>query len=663
MKYRLGWAALAVAAGLCAPVAAQGPATTPQVSLDAFIKKDSFNDMKLSPTGEYYAVSVPLEDKTVLLILRRSDLKQTGLFNLRGKSHVTDFWWVNNDTVVMALGEKQGGLDQPVNTGELAVTRADGTGQRLIFGYRMDGDGIGSNIKGRSSEYASAFLVDTLEDDDNAVLISVWPWNVSSEPVTQVEKLDVRSGRRIMVTKAPVRRARFVTDAAGEVRFAYGANSDNATQVFYRDAGSSEWALVASESVDGGATRPLAFSADGRRAFLRVEQREGPDRIVAFDTATRKQTPLLRDETVDPGALVWSRAPDEPIGVIFNGARPRVEFFDAAHPMARLNKALQGSFGGDFAYVSDMTQDGALALVRTFSDRSPGDFYLFDVKAKKAAHVLSKASAIDPDRMGERRAIQLKARDGRTLHGFVTIPAGSTGKSLPMVVNPHGGPYGPFDAWGFDNEPQLLASRGYAVLQVNFRGSGNYGDAFMEAGHKQWGGTMQDDLTDATRWAVQQGIADARRICIYGASYGAYASLMGAAKEPDLYRCAVGYVGVYDLPMMQSETAANGTSARNWTQEWIGTDTAKLAATSPNRIADRIRVPVLLAAGGEDTVAPIEHSRKMERALKAAGVPVETLYYDTEAHGFYTEAHNREYYTRLLGFLERHIGSGAAPGP
>jgi dipeptidyl aminopeptidase/acylaminoacyl peptidase len=169
---------------------------------------------------------------------------------------------------------------------------------------------------------------------------------------------------------------------------------------------------------------------------------------------------------------------------------------------------------------------------------------------------------------------------------------------------------------------------------------------------------MQDDLTDATRWAVDQGIADRNRICIYGASYGGYASLMGVTKEPDLYRCAVGYIGVYDLVVRRAKLSREGKRWETWASEWMGSEDS-LAAVSPNRIANRIKVPVFLAAGGEDEVAPIEHSEKMERALKAAGVPVETLYYRTEGHGFYTDEHQREYYTRLLAFLQRHIGEGA----
>lgn len=639
---------------------AQSAVSGTAVPLDAFIKQDSFTTIKLSPTGDYYAVSVPLEDRTVLVILRRSDLKQVGMFNMRGKTHVADFWWVNDERIVIALGEKQGGLDQPVLTGELVATNADGTRQQMLYGYRLDGDKTGSKITGRKAAYASASVIDDLPDSENHILISVWPWSSATvEPFTEVERLDINSGRRVKVTKAPVRRANFVTDTKGNVRFAIGADVDNARKTYYRGV-EGGWELINDESVSDIAMIPLAFSADDGTAYLQVEHKTGPDSIDAFDPATRKRTQLQRDDTVDPAGLIWAESPREPIGVLFSEGKPRAAFFDPAHPLAKLHAALQNSFGGDFALITSMTRDGKLGLIRTWSDRSPGDYYLFDLENKKADHVLSRRQAIDPARMGVRRTIAVEARDGMELHGYLTIPAGSDGKRLPMIVHPHGGPIGVADGWSFDRDAQLLASRGYAVLQLNFRGSGGYGRKYQRAGYREWGGKMQDDLTDATRWAIAQGIADQDRICIYGASYGGYASLMGVAKEPSLYQCAVGYVGVYDMPMMFGRgDIRQRISGTRYLEEALGTQ--DLEGISPNRLASQIKVPVFLAAGGKDERAPIEHSKMMERALQAVGVPVQTLYYDTEAHGFYTEEHNREYYTKLLAFFDRHIGKARKP--
>jgi dipeptidyl aminopeptidase/acylaminoacyl peptidase len=257
------------------------------------------------------------------------------------------------------------------------------------------------------------------------------------------------------------------------------------------------------------------------------------------------------------------------------------------------------------------------------------------------------------------RAIDVKARDGMTLHGYLTLPNGGADKHLPMVVLPHGGPFGIFDEWTFDDDSQMLAAAGYAVLRLNYRGSGNYGRDYYKAGARQWGKTMQDDLTDATRWAIDQQIADPARICLYGASYGGYAALMGVAREPSLYACAVGYVGVYDLEKLHKDNTSHGRSIKNWTNEWLG-DRDALAAVSPVNLANHIKSPVFLAAGGQDKRAPVEHTQKMEKALRDAGVPVESLYFKSEGHGFYTDEHQRECYTRLLAFLSKYLGGATA---
>lgn len=643
--------ATAFMVGFSGPVAAQ-------VNIENYIKKDSFRDIKISPTGEYYAATVPAEDRTALAILRRSDNKLTGTFALGRNTHVEDFQWVNPERVLISTSEKFGLLDSPQWTGELYAINADGGKAELLVGMRVQGEGLGTNIKGKKAERVAAFLVDDLPNDDKNVIISVIPF--SADPYTRVEQMDVYTGRRIPIARAPVRKADFTTDNRGNVRFAHGQGTDNINKLYYRVDDKQEWTLVNDEAVSERIETPIGFSADDGVAYLQVEQAKGPDAIVAMDVASGTRKQVLRDDDTDPARIIYRAGSSIPVGAWYMDGKPRTEFFDASSQDARLYRSLEAAFAADAPFITSTTADGKLTLVQTFSDRNPGDFYVFDTVAKKAEHVISRRTWFDPEKMSEMRPIALTARDGLPLKGYLTVPRESSGKNLPLVVLPHGGPFGVMDAWGFDADNQMLASAGYAVLQLNFRGSGNHGRAFAEAGRKQWGGAMQDDLTDATRWAIQQGVADPNRICIYGASYGGYAALMGVAKEPGLYKCAVGYVGVYDLPMMHSRgDIQENRSGENYVRDWIG-DKDKLAGASPNRIAGQIKVPVFLAAGGEDERAPIEHSKLMERALVGAGVPVETLYYDTEGHGFYTDEHRREYYAKLLAFLSRNIGGAPA---
>ncbi|WP_433854007.1 alpha/beta hydrolase family protein [Stenotrophomonas nitritireducens] len=629
------------------------------VDLGQFTRKDDFNEIKISPSGEYYAATVPLEDKTALVIFRRTDFKPTGTFMPGRNTHVSDFEWVNDQRVLIGIAQKFGMLDQPQPTGEIYAINADGGQPDLLVGFRVLGKGAGTRIQPKKVEDVAAFLTDVLPDDDRHAVISVWPL-LGDEPFTRAERLDVRSGRRTTLARAPVRRASFVTDNTGEVRLAYGADVDNASRLYYRDAAGSDWRLVNDQNASRRIEIPLGFSQDNRLAYLQVRGEDaGTDRIVAWDPATNARTAVLHHAGADPLTVLHRNGTSIPVGAQVMDGRHRNLFFDDASPEARQYRSLEAAFPGQSVRITSSTRDGKLLLIRVWSGNSPGDFYLFDTANKKVAHVVSSGSWVDPDTAATVEPIAFNARDGLAIHGYLTRPRAASG-ARPMVVMPHGGPFGIFDAWQYDRDAQMLAAAGYTVMQVNYRGSGNYGWAFQNAGARQWGGAMQDDLTDATKWAIAQGHADPAKICIYGASYGAYAALMGVAKEPSLYRCAAGYVGVYDLPMMQREDGRKRRSLGNWSRDWVGEDMAALAAVSPNRMADRIKVPVFLAAGGEDEIAPVEHTRMMEAALKKAGVPVESLYYGTEGHGFYTEPHQREYYGRLLAFFSRHLGGDTA---
>lgn len=625
-----------------------------QVDVEPYVAENSFKDIKISPTGKYFALSVPIDGQTGLAIMDKESSKVISSLRFTRGTHVGNFWWVNPERVLISVSDSFGSRDKPAPTGELYAINADGSKKELLVGWRVQVKKTGTRIEsGKKEEKVAAFMIDLLPHDDRNVLISVQPF--AKDPYVRVERMDVYSGKRTQVARIPVNRADFTTDNKGQVRFAVGAKADNYSQLFYRESDADEWQKINDERESGRIETPLGFSDDGATAYLHVTQPEGPSAVIAMDVVSGERREIERDKTSDPNTIFrdgWGT----PIGVRYQGGVPRVSFFDENSADARMYRSLEKAFPGQRVEIASSTADGRYKVVVTSSDTDPGSIFLFDTESKKVDFVLAQGEKINPERMSPMSAVKLQARDGLDLHGFLTVPKGTSGKGLPMVVMPHGGPFGIFDVWGFDHDTQLLAEAGYAVLQVNYRGSGNHGRAFQAAGAKQWGGTMQDDLTDATQWAIREGIADPERICIYGASYGGYAALMGAAKEPGLYRCAAGYVGVYDLPKMREDNKRIGRWATTWSDDWIGSDMQVLVSNSPNRLADRIKVPVFLAAGGEDERAPIEHSKMMERALRAAGVPVETLYYPDEGHGFYKPEHKREFYKRLLAFLHKNIG-------
>ncbi len=646
------------------------------VDVKPYTKPDDFEGIKLSPNGDYYAAVVPSEGKSVLLVVHRGDNKPTAGFGLGKNNYVADFWWVNPKRLLVTMERKMGVLDTPMRTGNLYAINADGSGTANLVGQDVEEMGTGSHIQGRKQEFVAADLVDDLPQDDRYVLVAVTPFNsalggisTTDGMTTRVEKMDVDTGKRMPVTSAPVREASYTTDHQGVVRFASGVDSQDTQKLYYRRDGKSEWSEINNALASGHSESPLGFSADNRVAYLRVQQPSGPDAIVAMDAASGTRTTLTRSTDGSPGSTIYDSGTSgydryglgtaipngAPVGVMLSGGAQRTLFFDPKGSEARLYRSLEAAFPGDSVGITSKTTDGRLALVEVSNDRNPGDFYVFDTVNKKAEHLVSRRDWFDPEAMASVKPFSFKARDGMTLFGYLTMPKGS-GKNLPMVVLPHGGPFGISNSGQFDTEPQLLAAAGYAVLQVNYRGSGGYGMAYQQAGKRQWGGAMQDDVTDATRWAIEQGIADSHRICIYGASYGGYAALMGVAKEPTLYKCAAGYVGVYDLPLMFSKgDITQGYTGTSYLHEWIG-EPSGLAAASPVNLASRIKVPVFLAAGGQDQRAPIAHSEEMEKALRGAGVPVETLYFRTEGHGFYEQSHQQAFYEKLLAFLDRNIG-------
>jgi dipeptidyl aminopeptidase/acylaminoacyl peptidase len=642
--------ALLLASATLAPTYASA-----QVDLAPFLKRHEVDQVQLSPNGQYLAATVPLEDSTALVVMTVDGQKIVSKFSLGRNTHIARFDWVSPTRLVLTIAERMGSLDRPLVTGELYAVDADGSAPKLLVGSRTVGGGTASRID--KSEDVFASLVDDLPGDDRHVLIAVSPW--SADPYTRLDSMDVYTGRRSPRAKAPVRRAGFLADHAGVARFAAGADSDNASKLYYRKDAEAPWTLVNDESRTGRGEWPVSFSANDSLAYLQVEQPKGPDALVEYNLATGARRELLRDPVFDPGRLIGSVGGDTIVGASYRGAESRNAFFDEDGKEATLYRTLEASFPGQRVTLQSVTRDGKLALVLLDGPDNPGDYFLFKVNEGQASYLLSKRRWMDPAKMAPTRPVAFASRDGVDIRGFLTMPRDVAGKLPPLVVMPHGGPFGIADMPDFDDDAELLARAGYAVLRVNYRGSGGRGREFQRLGARQWGGKMQDDLTDATRWAIREGLVDGQRVCMYGASYGGYASLMAVAREPDLYRCAVGYVGVYDLGLLHTSSWSMVGSTRTYVNEWIGPREA-LGPVSPTTLAAQIKAPVFLAAGLQDTRAEPEHTKRMEKALRAAGVPVEAMYAQGEGHGFYTEAHRRELYTRMLAFLSKSLGGKTA---
>lgn len=642
---------------VCAESAAVQRSAPPPI--EHFIERDAFFDIKISPDGKHLAANMPVERGSALFMLDTETLVKKGHFYAGRDLEVADFWWASNERLLISPAQRFLGDEAPTLTGEIFAVNVDGNQPTALVGYRADDGRRHTRIKSRESERVWAEPIDLMPGAERHALVQIEPWSTRMSNYASIERLDTRNGRRSKVAMSPVTRARFITDAQGNLRFAQGLTSENQLELYHLPPGSDRWDLLHSQAQSGQQAYALGFSSDGSVAYLQVSRPEGPDAVERLVLATGERTEIYRHPRLDPAGTIPSMDGNAVLGVYVRDPHVSLHFFEPDHPEAGLRGSLAHAFKGHDVFITSATEDGNKAILFVYSDRNPGEYFLFDRQTKHARHIGSRGRSLVPEQMGQTRLVHIEARDGMRLDGLLTLPAGGAEKNLPLVVHPHGGPFDVRDSWGFDPHVQLLATRGYAVLQVNFRGSGGYGRAFIQAGYKQWGGAMQDDLTDATRWAIKEGIADARRICIYGASYGGYASLMGAAREPDLYACAAGDVGVYDLESWSRNVDFQQLRwGRNYLRDAVGTE--GLREISPVRLASQIKSPVFLAAGENDRRAPVQQTEMMEAALKNGGVPVQTLYFRGEGHGYYSSDNKLKFYTELLAFFDRHIGAGSA---
>ncbi len=617
-----------------------------EVPLLDFARHSQYDDVQISPEGDYLAATGIVKGKRVLSLIRMADMKGVNL-NPHDSDAVSAFWWIESHRIVYSVEEKFTDLDAPLLTGELYAVNADGSGKTIIAGVRDFGGFQGI-----------AQVIGPVPGDTRHLLVETSKWGRESENLYPSAQLVDGSGSMQLLATAPLFRASFVADNAGQVRFAFAPGNDQALKVYYREKDASDWSLLFDSGKDKGVGVPLRFSRDDKGVYFSCPGDDAVGGICRWDVATRQMRTLWSSVDSEATELLNTFDGRDAFAIRSLPSRPALTLLDKAAPEAELLRTLTQQFPGQSVRLGSHTRDGEKVVVVVESDRNPGEFYLYSAKDKKLSFLLARQPWVKPERMAQMEPIKFAARDGLTLHGYMTRPPGrETEKKLPLVVFVHGGPYGVQDTWTYQPDVQLLASHGYAVLQVNFRGSGGYGDKFRDAGLREWGAKMQDDVNDATRWAIAQVHVDSARICIFGASYGGYAALEGAVKEPDLYRCAIGYVGIYDLRMMYKRgDIPQSTFGKNYLKRAIGEDDDQLFDRSPIAHLDRLKARIMLVVGGSDSRVPEEQGKQLHAALRDHDIEHDWIYQRNEAHGFYNEAHTVELYEKLLAFLDRQIG-------
>lgn len=648
------------------------------VPLSDFARHLKFRDVKISPDGSHLAISAMIEDNSVLSIVNIED--NTGFsINPREEDVVDDFWWVSGKRVIYTLGTKVGQLERPEPTGELFAVNVDGKGRDVLFGFRANRDpagSTGSHIQKKESENASAWMLDELRDDDDNAIIGVRRWNWSHVNTAggellhpEVRRIDVRSGKNRSLTKSPLVQANFLTDNDGVARFTYGEDNAQKYKVYYRSGDGKAWELIIDETQDGVRVVPEAFNRAGDAVYFFCGGSNGVGGLCLWNIADRTFKTLWSGADAAPTGIAKTFDGKDVYAIRSMPGRTAITLVDKEAAESRLLADMMGAFPGEDVSFTSNSRDGKKIVVDVQSDKNPGSYYLYDVDTKKLSLLFSQAPWLEGKPLASMEPFSFKSRDGLVLHGYLSKPPGNEeAKDLPLVVYLHGGPYGERDTWGYDPTVQALTSRGYAVLQVNFRGSGGYGYDFVKAGFGEWGARMQDDVTDATHWAVKDGVADPKRICIYGGSYGGYAALQGVVREPDLYQCAIGSSGVYDLNLMKTRgDVPQSLYGNSYLDLVLGTDTTVLAQRSPASQAATIKANVMLISGGEDKRVPSAQSEAMRSAMRNNGSEVVWLYQPSEGHGFYKEENVADMYEKIIAFLDQNIGAGEkksdAPSP
>jgi dipeptidyl aminopeptidase/acylaminoacyl peptidase len=510
--------------------------------------------------------------------------------------------------------------------------------------------------RGRRKGHGWSGIAKVLTHEPGMALVEFQCWDCGEEPDTVIFRVDTRTGDRKEVERG-AQLATYQFDETGEARLRTTVDENDQPVLSYRRHKGDDWAPLP-KSIAGRRIVAARFAADNNTVYALVTDGKEPYQAYRIDLEAGTRTKLAGNPDVSVDGFLYEGLGGVPFAVYYFGSKPMLEYIDPQSEWAQLHAGLMKLFPGGLVYFKSFSRDGNKVLFSVVSDRNVGSYYLYDRVAKQVQKVVDSRPWLKPEAMAPVRPIEFTARDGQKLFGFYT--AQGTGPK-PLVVMAHGGPYGPFDTWGFDEEVQFLASRGYGVLQVNYRGSGGRGEGFQEAGWKGWGTTIQDDVTDAVRWAIDQKLADPDRICTYGASFGGYTALEQPILEPGLYKCAIGYAGVYDLPLLRKTDRNLGQAKRTqrWLDRTMGSDMDALAKISPVEQVAKLNVPVMLVHGTSDKTADFNQYKAMVKALEDAGRPAETYVVKGEGHGFVKPEHQAELFRRVSAFLDKYIGPGA----
>jgi len=621
--------------GLCAVFGRISCGYAAEIPVEVFFQRPAFGAMQLSPDGMYIAAIVRLKGRNNLEII---DLQKREALALTSfdDTDILQATWISDTRLLIAAGDAEEASGKPRFTGWYAVDRDGSKWRRLgaitaLLGAQPEGgNDIIVALRGRSLWHSDVYRLNT-ETLRQTLLSYDHPGDVFG----------------------------WLVDRKGIPRIAHSYLKGKHA-LWYREADDLPWTEIAAGTEFRLPFTPLAFDYDNKTLYIAANREEDKRAIYTYDFAAKKPGELIAGSAqVDIETLIFSRAKRALVGVRYQADKPGVVWIDA--DMARLQKAVDQALPDTVNTLQVPAAKAHRALVRAYSDVNPGTIYLLDTDKLTLEELGKTRPWLDPKQMAERKPVHYIARDGLEIPAYLTLPKGSTAGKPPLVVIIHGGPWVRGFVWGFDTEAQFFASRGYAVLEPEFRGSAGHGWKLLSAGFKQWGLAMQDDITDGVEWLIKEGAIDKDRVCLYGGSYGGYATLWGVIKTPDVYKCGVAFLAVTDMRIPFEASWGELTRSSFWdygAKDLIGDidkDAEKLASVAPLANADKLKIPVLLAYGGQDPRVALRHGEEFRAALDKYGKTYEWVLYREEGHGFNRDENRFDFYRRVDAFLKKYL--------
>jgi len=608
----------------CAPKMEKAPL----IPLEDFFRNPEKTAFRLSPNGEYFSYLAPWETRLNVFIQK-----------------------IGEDTAVRITSETERDIAGYLWKGDNRILFLKDTGGDENFHlYGVNPDG--TDLKGLTVfEKVRTIFIDDLKDDEQEVIIGL---NRRDPTVFDPYRLNVFTGEMTMLAENPGNIVGWMTDHDGKLRLAITTDGVNNT-ILYRDTEEEVFRPVLTTSFRESIS-PALFTFDNKMVYALSNLGRDKTALVIFDVANGMEKEILFETgEADIEGVDYSRKDKKLLSVSWTTDKEKEHFFD---PEAEaMKRDLEVKLPGYQVAKGSYNKAEDKFMIRTYSDRSRGAYYFFDKNSKELTKLAELSPWLNENDLCEMKPISYTSRDGLTIQGYLTLPKGYKPENLPVVINPHGGPWAR-DYWGFNPEVQFLANNGYAVLQMNFRGSTGFGKAFWEASFKQWGRTMQDDISDGVLWLIDQGIADPKRIAIYGGSYGGYATLAGLTFTPELYAAGVDYVGVANMFTFMKTIPPYWKPMLDMLYEMVGhpeKDSLMLAEVSPVFHVDKITAPLFVAQGANDPRVNKDESDQIVAALKARGIDVEYMVKDNEGHGFGNEENRFDFYRAMITFLDKHL--------